>query len=60
MKRWLNNWELKKEYLANLRKQFGVDNEQMNQTITALRQMECCESDKGKVLPLVAKLGEVY
>jgi hypothetical protein len=27
MKKWLNNWELKQEYLVNLRKEFGADSE---------------------------------
>ena len=27
MKKWLNNWELKQEYLVNLRKEFALDHD---------------------------------
>ena len=37
MKRWLNNWELKQDFLINLRKDFGIENANMHQTLNALR-----------------------
>jgi hypothetical protein len=33
MKKWLNNWELKQEYLVNLRSEFVIDSSSLNHLI---------------------------
>jgi hypothetical protein len=36
MKMWLNNWELKQEYLVNLRNQFIMENAKMHQILNEI------------------------
>lgn len=38
MKKWLDNWTLKQEYLVNLRKQFACDSARAAHLIQVLRQ----------------------
>ena len=40
MKKWLNNWELKQEFLVNLRKEFIVQNVNMHQALSTMEEIE--------------------
>lgn len=42
MKKWLNNWELKQEYLVNLRAEFAVDSQLMREKLD-WRGETCCK-----------------
>jgi hypothetical protein len=42
MKKWLNNWELKQEYLVNLRSEFAVDSQLMREKLEWKGEV-CCK-----------------
>ena len=47
MKKWLDNWTLKQEYLVNLRNQFSVDSETFE---SAFRAIFPSQTSKGQDL----------
>lgn len=54
MKRWLDNWTLKQEYLVQLRDQFSHDTIRLKDLIGDLLSSRLCD----KCTPSVAKQGE--
>lgn len=54
MKRWLDNWTLKQEYLVQLRDQFSHDTIRLKDLIGDLLSSRLCD----KCTPSIAKQGE--
>ena len=44
MKRWLNNWELKKEYLVNLKKEFLWTIQSLRKSVFLLEEEMCAKT----------------
>jgi hypothetical protein len=42
MKKWLDNWTLKQEYLVGLRDQFALDTVKMTQLISQIGSSDIC------------------
>ena len=55
MKKWLDNWTLKQEYLVRLRDQFALDSAQINSRLNELSTHSLCESCS-KIRPIVTIL----
>lgn len=67
MKRWLDNWSLKQEYLVNLRNSFLIDNQSLldkMQMIKASLPCEKCEASQAEkiddILALYRKIEDNY
>jgi hypothetical protein len=45
MKKWLNNWELKQEFLVNLRNEFAIENENMHREINEMMEESICQNN---------------
>ena len=44
MKRWLSNWELKKEYLVNLKKEFLSTIQSLKKSVFLLEEEICAKA----------------
>lgn len=55
MKKWLDNWSLKQEYLVGLRDQFALDTVQINSWLKELSTHSFCESCS-KMRPTITSL----
>lgn len=60
MKKWLDNWTLKQEYLVGLRDQFAMDSLRMNDLITQLSSQSFCQECSSSSKPILANIVEVY
>jgi hypothetical protein len=58
MKRWLSNWELKQEFLVNLRSEFAIKNTMMHQALADLRSRD--EGTLWEVEEVYARIEENY
>ncbi len=47
MKKWLNNWELKQEYLVNLRKEYAAITLAINKLLEEMACKDYKEVEKG-------------
>lgn len=56
MKRWLNNWEFKQEFLVNLRKEFAHDSTQLMEIFEKTKGNPIDEALLGKMKDLSHKI----
>lgn len=59
MKKWLDNWTLKQDYLVNLRNQFALDTFRMNSCLVQLNSSSICEGCN-TLKPLIGNITEIY
>lgn len=56
MKRWLNNWEFKQEFLVNLRKEFAHDSMQLMEILEKIKDSPIDEGLLGRMKELANKI----
>lgn len=60
MKKWLGNWELKQEYLGNLRREFVLDSRIAHQHLLQLVQVQICSGCASTVASLADEIEESF
>lgn len=60
MKKWLDNWTLKQEYLVSLRDQFAFDTTKIHGFLKQISSQQLCPECSDSIKPILIKILDTY